>query len=240
MYRLTRFVVLVVLVIAVATAYSARNHDTSAHGSIVDRALASMRNLEERTVGMAAIGVAQAKPMSSGATIAVGFSPGNAEQTVVQAIGTAHKSIDVAAYSFTSRPIATALLEAKGRGVDVRVVADKSQEGAKYTSVRFLANKGIPVRIDSRYAIMHNKFMVIDGRTLETGSFNYTRSAQMRNAENVLVLTNAPEAAAIYTREWSRLWDESQPYSAAAASGVGWHAQEDKSHRSREAQYDYD
>lgn len=150
----------------------------------------------------------------AGASVTVGFSPGNAEQVVVEAIGAARQSIEVAAYSFTSRPISSALLQAKERGVQVRIVADKSQQTARYTSVRFLANKGVPVRIDSHYKIMHNKFMVIDGRTVETGSFNYTRAAQLANAENVLVLANDPAVAATYSHEWDRLWSESQPLSA--------------------------
>lgn len=147
-------------------------------------------------------------PVAAGGKVSIAFSPGNAEQTVVDTIDTARKTILVAAYSFTSRPIATALLEAKDRGVDVRVVADKSQRTERYTSVRFLANKGIPVRINSRYAIMHDKFLVVDGATVETGSFNFTRSASLRNAENVIVLANMPAVAASYSREWTRLWDE--------------------------------
>lgn len=150
-------------------------------------------------------------PIAAGGTVSVAFSPGNAEEVVVHTINGARKTILVAAYSFTSRPIATALLDAKARGVDVRVVADKSQRTERYTSVRFLANKGVSVRINSRYAIMHNKFLVIDGATVETGSFNFTRSATLRNAENVIVLGNMPEVAATYSREWNRLWDEADP-----------------------------
>ncbi|MEO8810075.1 MAG: phospholipase D-like domain-containing protein [Rhodanobacter sp.] len=70
--------------------------------------------------------------------------------------------IVVAAYSFTCRPIASALRTAKARGAGVHIVADRSQRTARYRSVRYLANEGIPVRIDDRYAMMHNKFMVID------------------------------------------------------------------------------
>jgi phosphatidylserine/phosphatidylglycerophosphate/cardiolipin synthase-like enzyme len=153
--------------------------------------------------------------------VAVGFSPGDAEALVVQTIDSARQSIDVAAYSFTSRPIASALLRARDRGVTVRVVADKSQETARYASVRYLARQGVPVRIDAHYSIMHNKFLVVDGRTVETGSFNYTRSAQLRNAENVIVLKDAPAVAAAYGREWNRLWQESEPLRAPAATGWG-------------------
>ena len=117
----------------------------------------------------------------------------------------------MAAYSFTSRPIGAALLAARTRGVAARIVADRSQRSARYTSVRYLANQGIPVRIDDRYAIMHNKFMVIDDARVQTGSFNYTRSAQLRNAENALVITGDRNVAPRYGAEWRRLWDESAP-----------------------------
>src|SRR6185503_11529261 len=99
------------------------------------------------------------------------------------------------AYSFTSRPIAQALIEAKNRGVSVQAVMDKSNESARYTEAVDLVREGIPVRMDGRYAIMHDKFMVIDGVTVETGSFNFTRAAVERNAENLIVLRDTPDVA---------------------------------------------
>lgn len=145
------------------------------------------------------------------ATIETAFSPDmGATDLVVKVIGEAKKSIRVAAYSFTSKPIAQALMEAHKSGIDVQVVVDKSNARAKYTSATFLANVGIPTRIDYRYAIMHNKFMVIDGMNVETGSFNYTSAAEHKNAENVLVLRNDPAVAKQYMTEWDRLWDESE------------------------------
>ena len=86
--------------------------------------------------------------------------------------------------------------------------ADATEAGKGYSAVRFLANERVPVRTNGRYAIQHNKFMVIDGHTVQTGSFNYTSSAAERNAENVLVVRNAPALAAQYDAEWRRLWNE--------------------------------
>ena len=80
------------------------------------------------------------------------------------------------------------------------------------TGATFLANAGIPTRTSSRYAIMHNKFLVIDDKHVQTGSFNYTMSAQQRNAENVIVLWNQPAIAVTYDREWQRLWQEADDY----------------------------
>lgn len=70
-------------------------------------------------------------------------------------------------------------------------------------------------RMDARYALQHNKFMVVDATTVQTGSFNYTSAAAERNAENVLIVSHAPTLAALYTREWRRLWDEGTDLSPA-------------------------
>jgi phosphatidylserine/phosphatidylglycerophosphate/cardiolipin synthase-like enzyme len=142
----------------------------------------------------------------------VGFSPsGSAHELIIRAIQGARQSIRVAAYSFTSKDIARALVDAHKRGVDVRAVLDDSQKSERYTGATFLANAGIPTRTSSRYAIMHNKFLVVDGKHVQTGSFNYT-SARERNAENVIVLWNQPTIAAAYSREGQRLWQESDDY----------------------------
>jgi phosphatidylserine/phosphatidylglycerophosphate/cardiolipin synthase-like enzyme len=141
--------------------------------------------------------------------VEVAFSPDRgATELVVKTIGEAKQSIRVAAYSFTSKPIAEALLDAHKRGIDVEVVVDKSNVTARYTAALYLANQGVPVRVDYRYAIMHDKFITVDGVTVEEGSFNYTAAAENRNAENVVVLHN-PGVAAQYAHEWERLWAES-------------------------------
>ena len=141
----------------------------------------------------------------------VAFSPHQgATELVLQAISEAHKSIRVTAYSFTSRPIAQALVDAHTHGVDVRVVLDKSNKTARYSSATFLSRMGIPTRMDSRYAIMHSKYIIIDDSEVELGSFNFTKAAEEANAENVLVVRHSPQVAATYLADWQRLWDESE------------------------------
>ena len=139
------------------------------------------------------------------------FSPkGESLELVLAPIKTAQESILVAAYSFTSKPISKALLAAHKRGVKVYVVADKKTNSEQYTAVTFLARQGIPVRLNGEYAVHHNKFMVIDGRHVQTGSFNYSAAAVDKNAENVLVISDAPDLARQYAKEWERLWDEGE------------------------------
>lgn len=74
----------------------------------------------------------------------------------------------------------------------------------------YLVNHRVPVRLNDKYAIMHNKFMIVDGRSVETGSFNYTQSAASRNAENVIYLRNRLDIAEKYAREFNRLWSEAE------------------------------
>lgn len=145
-------------------------------------------------------------PHNTGAigTWQVYFSPyGGATQAIVRELRGAHKSILVQAYSFTSAPIAKALVDAFRRGVDVQVILDQSQVTARYSSADFLAYAGIPVRIDSEHTIAHNKVMVIDGETVITGSFNFTKAAEEKNAENLLILRDK-SLASRYSENWER------------------------------------
>lgn len=131
------------------------------------------------------------------------FSPnGGCTQAVVDALNAARKTVLVQAYSFTSVPIAKALAEAKHRGVDVRVILDKSQRTERYSGATYLVNEGIPTFIDASHRIAHNKVMVIDDQEVITGSFNFTKAAESGNAENVLLILHAPELAARYTANW--------------------------------------
>lgn len=145
----------------------------------------------------------------------VGFSPeGSALALVLKAINASQTSVRVLAYSFTSWPIAQALIAAHKRGVDVQVVVDKSQKSEKYTSAAFLANNGIPVRVDSMHAIAHNKVLIIDQKHIETGSFNFTAAASSKNAENALVAWNNPVLAKIYLENWQTHWQHAEEYRA--------------------------
>ena len=139
------------------------------------------------------------------------FSPQQgATALVVQTIGEATKSIRVAAYSFTSQPIADALVAANDDGIDVEVVLDKSQRTGRGTLLPFLLEHHVPTRINDHYRIMHNKFMIIDGKVLQTGSFNYTKSAERSNAENVLVIHRNRKIIHDYEAQWQKLWDEAE------------------------------
>ncbi|NEK70346.1 MAG: phospholipase D family protein, partial [Xanthomonas perforans] len=148
-------------------------------------------------------------------TAQVGFSPeGTGQSLVLDVIKTARSELRVMAYSFTAPDIAQALIAAKKRGVDVRVVvdADQSRQRSQIAALNTLALAGVSVRLNGRYQIMHDKVIVADRRTVQTGSFNYTRSAEKANSENVIVLWDVPGYAGEFLQHWQSRWDQAAPY----------------------------
>jgi phosphatidylserine/phosphatidylglycerophosphate/cardiolipin synthase-like enzyme len=134
--------------------------------------------------------------------IQVFFSPkGGCTEAVVKELSAAKETVLVQAYSFTSAPIAKALVDAHKRGVKVEVILDKSQRTEKYSSADFVLHAGIPIKIDAAHAIAHNKIMIVDGHAVITGSFNFTKNAEENNAENLLVIRDTT-LAENYTANW--------------------------------------
>lgn len=127
-------------------------------------------------------------------------------------LNSAHQSINLMGYSFTSPEVVKALIAAKRRGVDVRVVLDsKGNQGrASVAAINLLVNAEIEVRTVDNYRIMHDKVVIIDDVTVQTGSFNYTRAAQRSNSENVVVMWQMPEVAQVYLEHWQSRWAQGQ------------------------------
>jgi phosphatidylserine/phosphatidylglycerophosphate/cardiolipin synthase-like enzyme len=139
------------------------------------------------------------------------FVPGHdCQQQIIDVIDAARHDLLIQAYSFTSAPIAQALVRAEQRGVKVTAILDKSQRSERYSGARFLINAGIPVWIDERPAIAHNKVIVADARITVTGSFNFTKAAQERNAENIVVIDD-PRIAAAYRQNIESRIESSEP-----------------------------
>lgn len=158
---------------------------------------------------MPACPVPVAAPVTSGAVLDVHFSPrGGCTDAVVAFIGRARASVHVLAYSFTSAPIADALIAAHRRGLDVEIVLDKGQPTAVGSQMQAVVAAGIPTWVDHVHAIAHNKTVVIDSGTpdaaFETGSFNFTASAEDSNGENALTVTGAQGTAALYEADFQR------------------------------------
>ena len=137
------------------------------------------------------------------ASYQVCFTPSeNCTAQLVSEIDSAQRSILVQAYSFTSAPIADALVAAKRKGVDVRVILDKSQVKDRHSVFGYLLSENIPVWIDNRVPIAHSKVMVFDQREVATGSFNFSKNAS-RNSENLIFLKDE-NLAKQYSTNWSK------------------------------------
>ena len=167
--------------------------------------------------GLVCLSLSCIQPAAAASSVQVGFSPeGSALQLVLKAIESAHQEIRLMGYSFTSPEVVSALVRAKRRGVDVKIVLDEkgNRSKASQAAMNIVVNAGIPLRTNGRYAIMHDKVIIVDNHTVEAGSFNYTRSAASRNSENVLVINEMPEVAQTYLQHWQSRWD----------GGTDWHS----------------
>ncbi|MCP1121450.1 phospholipase D family protein [Robbsia andropogonis] len=146
-----------------------------------------------------------------------GFSPeGSAAVLVDDVIDQANSRVQVAAYTFTSPDVVRRLIAAKERGVDVAVIADATEnEPSARMGPRALAQlveAGIAVRTISSYALHHDKYIIADGETVQTGSFNYSLSAARRNSENVIVIASCPAIGRSYETHWQSRWEQGVPY----------------------------
>ncbi|GAA5786341.1 phospholipase D family protein [Chitiniphilus shinanonensis] len=147
--------------------------------------------------------------------IQVGFSPeGSARQLVLETIGGAQHSIQMLAYAFQAPDIMQALVDAAQRGVAVRVVIDKRRNQGKTSkaAMDFVTRNGVALRTNDHFHLHHEKTIIVDGNTVETGSFNFAQSAETANSENVVVIRNMPEVARQYLAHWQSRWDLGKPY----------------------------
>lgn len=150
---------------------------------------------------------------SAGAQVQVFFSPDDGtDRAIAQAMAQARQRVWIAGYYFTSSVLAKAIDQARERGLDVRVVLDRSQVSLRYSSATYFHNHGVPLWINARYPVMHHKFVVIDQDTVGFGSMNFTRAGAQQNAENFNLFRRWPQLAGTYAAEFQRLQKESAKY----------------------------
>ncbi len=146
-----------------------------------------------------------------GTTVETYFAPDDGvARRLIELIAGARMEVAVLAFTFTSDPLAEALLEAAGRGVSVRAVFERDQAEAAGSDVRRLQQAGLDVRLDNSQGTLHHKLLLIDGRIIATGSYNFTRSAEQANDENLVILDD-PAAAALLQAEFKRLYNAGSP-----------------------------
>jgi len=140
--------------------------------------------------------------------LGVYFSPnGGAENAIIYWIGRANKSIHVLIYSFTLDEIGSALIQAKQRGVDVKVVFEKSAID-KYSEYFKLKIAGVDVKNDTNPALMHMKVAIIDDMIVITGSYNWSWSAEHSNNENLIIIKD-PTIAEKYEQVFQQIYASS-------------------------------
>jgi phosphatidylserine/phosphatidylglycerophosphate/cardiolipin synthase-like enzyme len=151
----------------------------------------------------------QAQPQPA-EILAIYFTPpAGAASGLIKQIDGAKKSIKVMAYGFTATNLAEALVRAKRRGVDVGLIQDEKSAQNNRETLPILLAAGIDVRSDGKHAIQHNKVMLIDDDIVITGSYNFTKSAEKRNAENIMIVRSS-YAAKRYADNWRLHWDHSE------------------------------
>src|SRR5262249_10870576 len=146
-------------------------------------------------------------------TAAVYFSPKEGcTQAITEAINEAKGEILVQAYFFNSEQIADALIRAHSRGRTVLVILDRSCRNNPSSQAGRLFQNQIPLKVDDHtQGLAHNKVMIIDRCKVVTGSFNFTKSAEEKNAENLLILSD-PHAVARYYQKWEQYWGRATPF----------------------------
>ena len=190
-------------------------------GSVCLPPIALLRKILVVLALVSTVAIARATPSDSPAPVSsatplpaieVHFSPGGeCTAAIVREITGARQSIHLQAYSFTSAPIAQALVVAHRRGVAVTAILDRSNRTEKYSAADFLAHEKVDTYIDSQHAISHNKVMTIDHAIVITGSFNFTKAAEEKNAENLLIVRDR-KIAAEYERNWDAHFKHSEYY----------------------------
>ena len=172
-----------------------------------------------KAVHSVAPGLDQTPVPGAAGKVEVGFSPeGSALALVLKTINSSTKSLDVMAYSFTSSEVTRALINARRRGVQVRVLVDEKQnitsQGSKYalSALSSLLTAGAEVRINGQFAIFHDKVIISDGAHVQTGSFNYSKAAAHSNSENVVVLWGTPVIASQYSAHFNGRWNHGKAF----------------------------
>ncbi|MDR3593778.1 phospholipase D-like domain-containing protein [Clostridium sp.] len=139
---------------------------------------------------------------------------GNLDKILIKEINSALKNLDIAIYSITKENIVNAIIDAKKRGVDVKVITDKQEAHTKAQKAMLdkLKVNNIPVKINSHTGLMHLKLSVIDDKTALAGSYNYTLNATKVNDENLIIM-RMPNIVNNYSTEFNTIWNDTKNYS---------------------------
>ncbi|NPA67457.1 MAG: DUF1669 domain-containing protein [Chlorobi bacterium] len=139
--------------------------------------------------------------------IKVYFSPGSdCLNAIIDTLRNARKKARICVFTISDNRITEAVKEMQLNGVDIKIISDNDKRYDAGSDIEYIARLGIPVKLDTTHAHMHHKFAVIDDEKVITGSYNWTRSAETKNYENILI-TDDKDAVKAYSREFDKLWN---------------------------------
>ena len=143
--------------------------------------------------------------LSDGTQIFTYFSPDNdILSSLVKEIESAKKSIHFMAFSFTEDTLGSAMRDRFASGIDIQGVFEKRQI-SQYSEYEQMKAAGMSVIQDRNKGTMHHKVIVIDEETVITGSYNFSKNAEERNSENLLIIKGNPDIAQAYLAEFDRI-----------------------------------
>jgi len=136
------------------------------------------------------------------------FSPGtDCLNAIIDNLKKAERSANICVFTISDNRIVDAIKEMQLNGVNIKIISDNDKRYDKGNDIDYIANRlGIDIKLDTTSAHMHHKFAVIDDKITITGSYNWTRSAESRNYENILV-TDSKDVAKAYNKEFYKLWE---------------------------------
>ncbi|MEA2043345.1 MAG: phospholipase D-like domain-containing protein [Bacteroidota bacterium] len=139
------------------------------------------------------------------------FSPGtDCLNAINRTLRNARHTAKICVFTITDNRIVDAILEMQRNGVKVQIISDNDKRDDLGSDIGYLVRQGIEIKLDTTSAHMHHKFAVIDNETTITGSYNWTRSAETKNYENILITDNE-YIAKTFLQEFDRLWDIMEP-----------------------------
>ncbi|WP_026883652.1 phospholipase D-like domain-containing protein [Clostridium akagii] len=132
---------------------------------------------------------------------------------LINLINSSTKTLDIAIYSLTKKDIVNAIIQAKNRAVTVRLMTDRTEAKAisQREELQLIKNAEIPIKINTHSGLLHDKFTVVDGSVVATGSFNYTNNATYVNDENLIIIRNSNVAQG-YDKNFNNMWNDNTNY----------------------------
>jgi phosphatidylserine/phosphatidylglycerophosphate/cardiolipin synthase-like enzyme len=148
----------------------------------------------------------QQSAVVNGTPIQIYFSPEDEVMTrIIPIVRGAQTNVRFLAFSFTDQPLAQAMIDRAGRGVNISGVFEKVGSETESAQLRSLYCANVPARQDGNPRFLHDKLIVVDNRYVITGSFNFSANATESNDENVIIIDN-PQIASLYMQEFDKVW----------------------------------